>query len=86
MKFIEFTGENFPPVGERVLCRVEYWEDYTPIYWVDPENRKGYYIVLYWDGEVWHDGWNESEWGNFYVTHYALIQPLINANDYLVTI
>lgn len=75
MEFVKLTASNFPPVGEKVLCRTEYWQDSTPAFWVDPKDRKGYYIVLYWDGKVWRDGWKELKWGNYHVTHYALIQP-----------
>lgn len=74
MVFVKLTETNLPPVGERVLCRTEYWQDSTPAFWVDPKDRKEYYVVLYWDGKVWRDGWKEFEWGNYHVTHYALIE------------
>lgn len=75
MEFVKFTGKNFPPIGEMVFCRTKYQQDSTPAFWVDPKDRKGHYIVLYWDGEVWRDGWNGRRCVSYLVTHYAFIEP-----------
>ncbi len=74
MDWIKFDNNNFPAVKKDVLCRVEYWKDREPAFFVKPKDRKPYYMVLHYDGTEWVNSWSGEIWTkNYIVTHWAYI-------------